>query len=77
MKVEDKIKEIIIEQLGVKPEDVIPDADFVNDLGCDSLDAVELVMSMEEKFNIEISDDEAERLKTVNDVIVFVTKKLN
>lgn len=77
MKVEDKIKEIIIEQLGVKPEEVIPEADFVKNLGMDSLDSVELVMAMEEEFGLEIADEDAEKLKTVGNVIDYLKKKLN
>lgn len=77
MKVEDKIKEIICEQLGVKSEEVTPEADFVNDLGCDSLDTVELVMALEEAFDLEIADEDAEKLKRVGDVIGYVKAKLD
>ena len=70
-----KIKEIIVEQLGVDPEKVKPEASFIDDLGADSLDIVELVMAMEEEFDIEIPDEDAEKLKTVNDVTDYLSKK--
>lgn len=70
-----KIKEIIVEQLGVDPEKVKPEASFIDDLGADSLDIVELVMAMEEEFDLEIPDDEAEKLRTVGDVVGFLEKK--
>lgn len=69
---ENKIKEIIVEQLGVEPEDVTNEASFVDDLGADSLDLVELIMAMEEEFDIKIEDEEAEKIKTVQDVIDFI-----
>ena len=68
----DKIKEIIVEQLGVEAEQVLPEASFVNDLGADSLDTVELIMAFEEEFGVEIPDEEAEKIKTVQDVIDYV-----
>lgn len=70
-----KIKDIIVEQLGVDPEKVKPEASFIDDLGADSLDIVELVMAMEEEFDLEIPDEDAEKLKTVNDVQEYLTKK--
>ena len=70
-----KVKDIIVEQLGVDPEKVKPEASFIDDLGADSLDIVELVMTMEEEFDIEIPDEEAEKLKTVQDVQEYLTKK--
>jgi acyl carrier protein len=70
-----KVKDIIVEQLGVDPEKVKPEASFIDDLGADSLDIVELVMTMEEEFDIEIPDEDAEKLKTVNDVNDYLTKK--
>lgn len=70
-----KIKEVIVEQLGVDAERVRPEASFIDDLGADSLDIVELVMAMEEEFDIEIPDDEAEKLKTVNDVTSYLQTK--
>lgn len=72
MSVQEKIKRIIAEQLGVDEEDVKPEASFVNDLGADSLDLVELIMAMEEEFDIKIEDEEAEKIKTVQDVIDFI-----
>ena len=70
--IEERVKKIIVEQLGVKEEDVKPAASFVDDLGADSLDTVELVMALEEEFDIEISDDEAEQAKTVGDVVNYL-----
>lgn len=70
--IEEKIKEIIVEQLGVDPAQVIPEASFVNDLGADSLDTVELVMALEEEFNLEIPDEEAEKISTVGQAIEYI-----
>ena len=70
--VADKVKSIIVEQLGVDEEEVTPDASFVDDLGADSLDTVELVMAFEEEFGIEIPDDAAEKIQTVGDAIGFI-----
>ncbi len=75
MAVEEKIKAIIAEQLGVKPEEVTPKASFVDDLGADSLDTVELIMALEEEFGIEIPDEEAEKMKTVGDAIKYIEEK--
>ena len=75
MGVADKITEIIVEQLGVKPEEVVPEASFVDDLGADSLDTVELVMAFEEEFGAEIPDEDAEKLQTVGDAIKYVSEK--
>ena len=75
MSVEDKVKKIISEKLGVGIEEIVPDASFVDDLGADSLDLVELIMSMEEEFDIEISDETAEQLITFNDVLAYITKQ--
>jgi acyl carrier protein len=74
MAVADKVKGIIVEQLGVDEEEVTPDASFVDDLGADSLDTVELVMAFEEEFNVEIPDDAAETIVTVGDAIKFLEK---
>lgn len=74
--VEERVRKIIVEQLGVKPEEVVPEADFVEDLGADSLDTVELVMAFEEEFNFEISDEEAERMRKVKDIVEYVSKRL-
>jgi len=76
MNTEERVQHIIVDQLGVKPEEVVPDADFVEDLGADSLDTVELVMAFEEEFGFEISDEDAERMRKVKDVIDYVQKKL-
>ncbi len=73
--VEDKVKEIIVEQLGVNAEQVTPTARFIEDLGADSLDTVELVMAFEEEFGAEIPDEQAEKLLTVNDVINYIKEK--
>jgi acyl carrier protein len=72
---EDKIKSIIAEQLGVKLEEVTPEASFIDDLGADSLDTVELIMALEEEFSIEIPDEDAEKMTTVGDVIKYVNEK--
>jgi len=72
MSVEDKVKKIIAEKLSVDLEEVVPEASFVDDLGADSLDLVELIMSMEEEFDIDISDEEAEKLVTVKDAIDYI-----
>lgn len=70
--IEERVKKIIIEQLGVKEEEVKPEASFENDLGADSLDTVELVMALEEEFENEIPDEEAEKIKTVQAAIDYV-----
>jgi len=74
MSVEEKIKKIICEQLEVDEKDVIPEASFVDDLGADSLDQVELIMAMEEDFGVSISDEEAEKITTVRDAIEYIEK---
>jgi acyl carrier protein len=74
--IEDRVKEIIVEQLGVNPEQVTPAAKFIEDLGADSLDTVELVMAFEEEFNVEVPDEEAEKLQTVGDVIRYIEDKV-
>jgi len=70
--VRDKVKEIIVEQLGVNEDQVVPEAKFVEDLGADSLDTVELVMALEEEFGAEIPDDEAEKLTTVGEAMSYI-----
>ncbi len=72
--VTDKIKKIICEQLDVPEEDVVPEASFVDDLGADSLDQVELIMAMEEEFDVSIPDEDAENIGTVQDAIDYVQK---
>ena len=72
MAVADKVKSIIVEQLGVDEEEVTPDASFVDDLGADSLDTVELVMALEEAFKIEISDEDAEKIHSVGDAVKYI-----
>jgi len=76
MEVEAKVKEIIVQQLGVDADKVTPEASFVDDLGADSLDVVELVMAFEEEFGVEIPDEEAEKIATVKDANEFLKKKL-
>jgi acyl carrier protein len=71
--VEEKLKQIIVEQLGVDEAEVTPSASFVDDLGADSLDIVELVMAFEEAFDVEIPDEDAEKIKTVQDAIDYVS----
>jgi acyl carrier protein len=71
----DDIKEVVVEQLSVSADEVKDDVKFVEDLGADSLDVVELVMALEEKFDIEIPDDEAEKIATVADVVAYVESK--
>ena len=70
--IEQRIKEIVVEQLGVNADQVSPEAKFIEDLGADSLDTVELVMALEEEFGSEIPDEEAEKLTTVGDVIRYI-----
>lgn len=75
MAVPDRVKAIIAEQLGVKPEEVVPEASFIDDLGADSLDTVELIMALEEEFGVEIPDEDAEKMTTVGDAIKYVESK--
>ena len=74
--VEKKVKEIIIEQLGVREEEVVSEASFIDDLGADSLDLVELVMVLEEEFGQEIPDEDAEKIQTVQDAIDYINSHL-
>ena len=71
---EDQIKDIIVEQLGVDKDQITSNASFIDDLGADSLDTVELVMAFEEEFDIEIPDEDAEKIRTVKDVIDYLNK---
>ena len=71
----ERLKKIVIEQLGVDEEQVVPEASFVDDLNADSLDLVELIMSLEEEFGAEISDEDAERIRTVQDAVDYVEER--
>ena len=73
----DDVRAVIVEQLGVKPDEVKPEASFRDDLGVDSLDVVEFIMALEEKFSIEIPDEDAQKMETVNDAIKYVENKMN
>ena len=70
--IEDRVKKIVVEQLGVSEDQVTPDASFVDDLGADSLDTVELVMALEEEFDAEIPDDQAEKITTAKQAVEFI-----
>ncbi len=72
----ERVKDIIVKQLGVKPEEVTNDASFTDDLGADSLDLVEVVMALEEEFGEQIPDEEAEKIKTVGDAVNFIDSKI-
>jgi acyl carrier protein len=76
MELENIVAEIIVDQLGVTREEIVPEASFIDDLGADSLDIVELVMAMEEKFDVEISDDDAEKIQTIGDAFSFLKDRL-
>ena len=73
---ESKVSEIIVEQLGASKEEIVPEASFIDDLGADSLDIVELVMAMEEEFDIEIPDEDAEKIQTFGDAIKYVKERV-
>jgi acyl carrier protein len=70
--IDQRVKDIIVEQLGVKPDQVTPEAKFIEDLGADSLDTVELIMALEEEFGIEVPDEQAEKLLNVGDVVKYI-----
>jgi len=74
--VEEKVKEIIAEQLGLEKEDIQMDASFIDDLGADSLDIVEMIMTIEDEYDVEISDDDAEKIATVQDAINYIKEKM-
>ncbi|NNL85556.1 MAG: acyl carrier protein [Myxococcales bacterium] len=76
MALAERVNEIIVEQLGVSREEVVPEASFVDDLGADSLDIVELVMAMEEEFDVEIPDEDAEKIQTIGNAIAYIQEKL-
>jgi acyl carrier protein len=73
---EERVTNIIVEQLGATKEEIVPEASFIDDLGADSLDIVELVMAMEETFDIEIPDDDAEKIQTIGDAVSYLKDKL-
>ncbi len=75
MSVEAKLKELIVQQLGVSESEVVPEAKFIDDLGADSLDLVELVMALEDEYGIEIPDEDAEKIVTVGDAIKYIKEK--
>lgn len=75
MAIEERVRDIIVDQLGVDPDEVKSESHFIDDLGADSLDTVELVMAFEEEFNIEIKDEDAEKIQTVKDVIQYLKDK--
>jgi acyl carrier protein len=75
MSIEERVKQIIVEQLSVDERNVTPEAKFVDDLGADSLDLVELVMALEEEYNTEISDEDAEKIQTVGDAIKYIQSR--
>ena len=77
MSVEEKVKEIIVDQLGVDENQVVESASFIEDLGADSLDTVELVMALEEEFDVEISDEDAEKIYRVQDAIDYINNSTN
>ena len=76
MDLEARVTDLIVEQLGVSKDEVVPNASFIDDLGADSLDIVELVMSMEEEFDIEIPDEDAEKIQTIGDSIAYLQEKV-
>ena len=77
MSLEQRVREIIVEQLGVSAEEAVPQASFIEDLGADSLDIVELVMAMEEEFDVEIPDEDAEKIQTVAAAIQYLRDKVS
>lgn len=75
MDITEKVKEIIVDQLSVEPDEVVPEASFIDDLGADSLDLVEMIMAFEEEFDVSIVDEEAEKIKTVQAAIDFINSQ--
>ena len=73
--IDQRVKDIIVEQLGVKPDQVTPEAKFIEDLGADSLDTVELIMALEEEFEIEIPDEDAEKITTVQQAVDYISER--
>ena len=76
MAVEERIRQLIVDQLGVSVEEIRPEVSFLDDLGADSLDIVELVMAMEEEFDVEIPDDDAEKIQTIGDAFAYIKEKV-
>ena len=76
MVVEERVSQLIVDQLGVSVEEIKPEVSFLDDLGADSLDIVELVMAMEEEFDIEIPDDDAEKIQTIGDAFAYIKEKV-
>ncbi len=77
MNVEEKVKEVIIEQLNITEEECVPEAAFIDDLGADSLDIVELIMALEDNFGMDISDDDLAKIRTVQDIITYIKERLS
>ncbi|MDD5723769.1 MAG: acyl carrier protein [Syntrophales bacterium] len=77
VKIEEKVKEIIIEQLDITEEECVPDAAFIDDLGADSLDIVELIMAMEDHFGLEVSDDDLAKIRTVKDITNYIKERMS
>ncbi|MFO7151677.1 MAG: acyl carrier protein [Bacillota bacterium] len=77
MEVLERVKKIIADQLGIDEDDVVPDASFIDDLGADSLDIVELIMAFEEEFDLEIPDEDAEKIKTVQDAVDYIKNRIS
>ena len=77
MSLENQVREIVVKQLGVSAEEVVPEASFVDDLGADSLDIVALLMALEEEFEVEIPDEEAEKIQTIGAAVRYLEDKLN
>ena len=75
MSLEERVTDIIVEQLGVSKDEIVQEASFIDDLGADSLDIVELVMAMEEEFDLEIPDEDAEKIQTIGDAIAYVKER--
>lgn len=76
MTVAEKVKELIVKQLDIKESEVVPEAKFIDDLGADSLDIVELIMALEDEYGIEIPDEDAEKMETVGDAIRYIEERL-
>ncbi|MBN2397296.1 MAG: acyl carrier protein [Deltaproteobacteria bacterium] len=75
--IEEKIRKVIVEQLDITEEECVPDASFIDDLGADSLDIVELIMAMEDHFGLEISDDDLAQIRTVGDIINYIKERIS